>query len=46
MGTTRYYCRYIKVLLIPYQGAITIGGIDLSNMKIMEKNMETVIVRV
>ena len=29
MGTTRYYCRYIKVLLTPYEGAITIGGIDL-----------------
>ena len=28
MGTTRYYCRYIKALLTPYEGAITIGGID------------------
>ena len=32
MGTTRYYSRYIKVLLTPYKGAITIGGIDLSLM--------------
>ena len=32
MGTTRDYCRYTKVLLTPYQGAITIRGIDLSNM--------------
>ena len=30
MGTTRDYCRYIKALLIPYSGAITIGGIDLT----------------
>ena len=29
MGTTRYYCRYIKVLLTLYSGAITIRGIDL-----------------
>ena len=29
MGITRDFCRYIKALLTPYQGAITIGGIDL-----------------
>ena len=30
MGTTRDYCRYIKALLSPCLGAITIGGIDLT----------------
>ena len=30
MGTTGDYCRYVKASLIPYSGAITIRGIDLS----------------
>ena len=30
MGITRDYSRYSKALLSPYQGAITIRGIDLS----------------
>ena len=30
MGTTRDYCRYTEALLTPYEGAFTIGGIDLS----------------
>ena len=29
MGTTRDYCRYTTALLLPYEGAITTGGIDL-----------------
>ena len=29
MGTTGNYCRYVKALLAPYYGAMTIGGIDL-----------------
>ena len=30
MGTRRDYCRYIKAPLIPYLGASTVGGMELS----------------
>ena len=32
MGTTTDYCKYIKALLTPDYGGITIMGIDLSHM--------------
>ena len=33
MGTTRDYDRYMKALLTPYKGAITLGGLTESQEK-------------